>query len=68
MDKKQLIEKAGNQANLAALLGISQAAVSQWGAVPEARLWQLKAIKPEWFVAQSQADSSGSLAKSTLPT
>jgi predicted transcriptional regulator len=54
MDKKQLIEKAGNQAKLAALLGISQAAVSQWKSVPEARIWQLKAMKPEWFEAQSE--------------
>ena len=68
MDKKQLISNAGNQANLAALLGISQAAVSQWKQVPEARLWQLKAIKPEWFMAESQADLSGSLAKSISPT
>ena len=66
MDKKQLISNAGNQANLAALLGISQAAVSQWKEVPEARLWQLKTIKPEWFVAES--DISESVAKTDLPT
>ena len=68
MDKKQLISNAGNQANLAALLGISQAAVSQWKEVPEARLWQLKAIKPEWFVGESESTLSGSLAKSISPT
>ena len=68
MDKKQLIEKAGSQVALARLLGVSQAAISQWKGVPEGRLWQLKAIKPEWFMAESQADLSGSLAKSTLPT
>jgi predicted transcriptional regulator len=55
MDKKQLIEKAGNQKALAQLLGISQAAISQWKTVPEARIWQLKSMKPEWFEAQSQA-------------
>ena len=54
MDKKQLIEKAGNQKALAQLLGISQAAISQWKTVPEARIWQLKAMKPEWFEAQSE--------------
>ena len=68
MDKKQLIEKAGSQVALARLLGVSQAAISQWKGVPEGRLWQLKAIKPEWFSVESQADLSGSLAKSTLPT
>ena len=55
MDKKQLIEKAGNQKALAQLLGISQAAISRWKTVPEARIWQLKAMKPEWFEAQSEA-------------
>ena len=54
MDKKQLIEKAGNQAKLAALLGISQAAVSQWKEIPEARIWQCMALKPEWFEAKSE--------------
>ena len=66
MDKKQLIEKAGSQVALARLLGISQAAISQWKGVPEGRLWHLKAIKPEWFVAES--DLSGSVAKTDLPT
>ena len=68
MDKKQLIEKAGSQVALARLLGVSQAAISQWKGIPEGRLWQLKAIKPEWFMAESQADLSGSLAKSISPT
>jgi predicted transcriptional regulator len=54
MDKKQLIEKAGNQKALAQLLGISQAAISQWKTVPEARIWQCMALKPEWFEAKSE--------------
>ena len=68
MDKKQLIEKAGSQVALAKLLGVSQAAISQWKGVPEGRLWQLKAIKPEWFMAESESTLSGSLAKSISPT
>jgi predicted transcriptional regulator len=49
MDKQQLIKLAGSQIDLAKLLGISQAAVSQWKKVPQARIWQLRLLKPEWF-------------------
>ncbi len=43
---------------LASLLGISQAAISQWGdRVPENRVWQLKVLKPEWFKDFSQTVS-----------
>ena len=50
MTKEQAIKLAGSQVELALMLGISQAAVSQWGVnVPEMRVWQLKVIKPEWF-------------------
>lgn len=53
MDKQTFIQKAGSQAALAKVLGISQAAVSQWKNVPELRLLQLKASKPEWFEVDS---------------
>jgi DNA-binding transcriptional regulator YdaS (Cro superfamily) len=50
MDKAQAIHKAGTAMALAKLLGITRQAISQWGdEIPQARLWQLKAIKPEWF-------------------
>lgn len=50
MDKKQAIEKAGSAMALAKLLGITRQAISQWGdALPPARLWQLKALRPKWF-------------------
>jgi predicted transcriptional regulator len=49
MDKNKFIALAGSQSDLAKLLGISQAAVSQWKTVPKARIWQLKLLKPEWF-------------------
>jgi DNA-binding transcriptional regulator YdaS (Cro superfamily) len=50
MDKAQAIEKAGSAMALAKLLGITRQAISQWGdQVPQARLWQLKALKPQWF-------------------
>jgi len=49
MDKHKFIALAGSQSELAKLLEISQAAVSKWKAVPKARIWQLKLLKPEWF-------------------
>jgi DNA-binding transcriptional regulator YdaS (Cro superfamily) len=51
MEKLQAIKNAGSAKNLAELLGITRAAISQWGdAVPVARVWQLKALRPEWFM------------------
>jgi predicted transcriptional regulator len=49
MDKQKFIALAGSQSELAKLLGISQAAVSQWTEVPQARIWQLQLLKPSWF-------------------
>jgi predicted transcriptional regulator len=53
MNKQDLIKLAGSQRELAKLLGISQPAVSSWKQVPQARIWQLKVIKPEWFKEQA---------------
>jgi len=50
MDKNKFISLAGSQSELAKLLGISQAAVSQWKTIPTGRLYQLMVLKPEWFV------------------
>jgi len=50
MTKEQAITLAGSQAKLAALLKISDAAVSQWTEIPERRIWQLKVLRPGWFV------------------
>lgn len=49
MTKHELIKLAGSQYELAKLLGISQPAVSAWKEVPQARIWQLKLLRPEWF-------------------
>jgi hypothetical protein len=51
MKKQDAINKAGSVTALAKILGISAPAISMWGEdVPQARVWQLKAIKPEWFL------------------
>jgi DNA-binding transcriptional regulator YdaS (Cro superfamily) len=50
MEKEQAIKLAGSARKLAEMLGISRAAISQWGLmIPQARVWQLKSIHPEWF-------------------
>ena len=50
METKTAIELAGTAAELAELLGITQSAISQWGEkLPDARVWQLKVLKPAWF-------------------
>jgi DNA-binding transcriptional regulator YdaS (Cro superfamily) len=50
MKKITAIAFAGNANKLANLLGINRSAISQWGEdVPQKRLEQLKALKPEWF-------------------
>jgi predicted transcriptional regulator len=49
MDKQKFIALAGSQSELAKLLGISQAAVSQWTEVPQQRIWQLQLLRPSWF-------------------
>jgi hypothetical protein len=60
MDKNFAIQQAGGQRELADILGISQAAVSQWGdKVPDQRIWQLRVVKPEWFLKTEQQESVG---------
>jgi hypothetical protein len=50
MDKQKFIALAGSQSELARILGIKQPSVAQWKFVPKARIWQLKLLRPHWFV------------------
>ena len=50
MTKEQAIKLAGNQNKLAQILGISRMAVCQWKVIPQARIWQLQLLHPEWFI------------------
>jgi hypothetical protein len=62
MTKDQAIELAGTSMALAKMLGIQRQAVSQWGdEIPQARLWQLKVLRPEWFT-KSKANKAKTLA------
>jgi predicted transcriptional regulator len=55
MKKQDAIAKAGSVQALAELLQISRPAISQWGeTLPQARIWQLMALRPEWFAPQPE--------------
>lgn len=49
MKKETAIRKAGGRNALARLLGVTGSAVSQWREIPQARVWQLRVLRPEWF-------------------
>jgi hypothetical protein len=50
MDKQTAIKKAGGVQALAKLLDVSHQAIYAWrDKLPQARLWQLQAVRPEWF-------------------
>ena len=50
MTKAAAVERAGSQAALADVLGISRQAVSKWGyEIPLLQLYRLRDVKPEWF-------------------
>jgi hypothetical protein len=56
MDTNKAIELAGSSSALAALLGITPGAVSQWGnEIPVARVWQLRVLKPDWFADEAKS-------------
>jgi DNA-binding transcriptional regulator YdaS (Cro superfamily) len=44
MSKIEAIAWAGSASNLAGLLKVSRAAITQWTVVPDLRQWQLRAI------------------------
>jgi hypothetical protein len=61
MTKQELIKKAGSRPMLATLLGVSLAAISQWETVPEARLWQARVLRPDWFEGEEKNDKSSDM-------
>ena len=49
--KKEAIEFAGSLGELAKILGISKAAISQWkDSPPKKRIFQMQSLHPEWFL------------------
>lgn len=58
MKTEDAIKLAGSATALAELLGITGGAISQWGdEVPEARVWQLRVVKPKWFDKPKRKDA-----------
>ena len=49
MDKEEAIHKAGSEAKLARLLGVSRQAVNKWRVIPKLRMYQLRELRPHWF-------------------
>jgi DNA-binding transcriptional regulator YdaS (Cro superfamily) len=50
MTKQRAIELAGGVLQLANLLGITRPAIYQWNVdVPQMRVYQLRALRPDWF-------------------
>ena len=51
MKKSTAVKRAEGRRNLAAILGITTQAISQWKGehIPEARLKQLRKKRPAWF-------------------
>lgn len=62
MKTETAIQLAGTSAELARVLGLSRAAISQWpDDVPPLRVYQLREMKPEWFAQEPEkADSQSS--------
>ncbi len=59
MKTQDAIQRAGGTGKLARLIGVTPAAVSQWPEdVPQAREWQLRLIRPEWFYQTQQKGTS----------
>ena len=53
MNKQYFIQQAGSINKLAAILGINRQAITKWkDEIPEGRVWQLRVLKPDWFISQ----------------
>lgn len=64
METKKAIELAGSATLLASMLGITDSAVSQWGkTIPESRVWQLRVLRPEWFLPKQAVTGKRATAK-----
>lgn len=59
MDKQFAINKAGSEAALAKLLGLSRQAVNQWPeAMPPLQVYRLRDIKPKWVAEWRRAQAT----------
>jgi hypothetical protein len=59
MKKQDAIKLAGSAIKLAKVLGITKGAVSHWGEdIPKGREYELRYIKPEWFVVEQKKETA----------
>ena len=66
MLKHQAINLFGSPADLARALGISVAAIYQWGeTIPRLRVFQIREIKPECFNADGSLKTEAAKAEAT---
>lgn len=66
MKTEQAIERAGGIKPLADILEITISAVMQWGSdIPQAREWQLRVLRPEWFRELDQQQKGSGKARSS---
>lgn len=66
MKTEQAIERAGGIKPLADILEITISAVMQWGDdIPQAREWQLRVLRPEWFRDPTPTKAAGGKGKSS---
>jgi DNA-binding transcriptional regulator YdaS (Cro superfamily) len=55
MKTEEAIQLAGSRSMLARILGLTPAAITQWGDnVPMLRVYQLRDLRPEWFAKQQK--------------
>jgi hypothetical protein len=59
MDKSFAVKKAGTQANLARLLGVTKQAVNQWGdKLPPLQVYRLRELRPRWYSEWKKLEAS----------
>ena len=59
MKKEDAIKLAGSAIKLAKVLGITKGAVSHWkDTIPKGREYELRYLKPEWFVVEKQKEAA----------
>lgn len=59
MKTQTAITLAGGHTALAKILGITSSAIHQWGeTVPPLRVFELKELRPEWFLKAKQAEAA----------
>jgi hypothetical protein len=59
MTKSEAIRRAGSKSALSRVLGISRQAINLWHGerIPPLRIYQLRELRPEWFVRKGRGNA-----------